>query len=221
MVLNNKKEEIIAKLDLSNYAIFINISSLNCKKYFFANSNGKKLGIETSDGKIIIIGRYEIYIYSKYKDIYILEKILNLENPLNIYQFDQNSIFIKAGKQSEDLCQYSIYDYNLIKYKANINAELVKINDDVIISYRSDHFNNSFLNLLNYKTLKTINSFKIEGTIRTIKSIENKTIMIGTNEKLYLFHLTNNNITILDKIFEERDYSYIDYINSIEEDTIY
>jgi len=85
MILNNKKDEIIAKLDLSNYAIFINISSLNGKKYFFANSNGKKLGIETSDGKIIMNGSYEIYIYSKYKDIYILEKILNLENPLNIY----------------------------------------------------------------------------------------------------------------------------------------
>ena len=73
---------------------------------------------------------------------------------------------------------------------------------------------------MNYKTLKTIYSFKIEGTIRTIKSIENKTIMIGTNEKLYLFHLANNNITILDKLFEERDYSYIDYINYIDEETI-
>jgi len=220
MILNNKKDEIIAKLDLSNYAIFINISSLNGKKYFFANSNGKKLGIETSDGKIIMNGSYEIYIYSKYKDIYILEKILNLENPLNIYQFDTYSIFIKAGKQSEDLYQYSLNDYNLIKYKANINAELVKINNDIIISYRSDHFNNSFLNLLNYKTLETKYSFKIQGTIRTIKSIENKTIMIGTDEKLYLLYLANNNIIILDKLFEERDYSYIDYINFIDEDTI-
>jgi len=73
---------------------------------------------------------------------------------------------------------------------------------------------------LNYKTLETKYSFKIQGTIRTIKSIENKTIMIGTDEKLYLLYLANNNIIILDKLFEERDYSYIDYINFIDEDTI-
>ena len=165
-------------------------------------------------------GSYEIYIYSEYKDIYILEKILNLENPLNIYQFDTNSIFIKAGKQSEDLYQYSLNDYNLIKYKANINAELVKINNDLIISYKNEHFNNSFLNLLNYKILETKYSFKIQGTIRAIKSIENNAIMIGTDEKLYLLYLANNNIIILDKLFEERDYSYIDYINCFDEDTI-
>ena len=73
---------------------------------------------------------------------------------------------------------------------------------------------------MNYKTLETKYSFKIQGTIRTIKSIENKTIMIGTDEKLYLLYLANNNIIILDKLFEERDYSYIDYINYIDEDTI-
>ena len=143
-----------------------------------------------------------------------------MENPSNIYQFDTNSLVIRAGKQAEDLYEYSTNDYNLIKYKTNIKGELAKINNDIVICYRSDYFNNSFLNLLHSKTLKTIFSFKIEGTIRTIKSIENNTIMIGTNEKLYIFHITKNNIVILDKFFEEKDYSYIDYINYIDENTI-
>ena len=220
MILNNKKTEIIAKLDISNYAIFIDCSTLNDKKYFFANSNGKKLGIQTSDEKIIINGSYEIYIYSKYKDIYILEKIINLENPFNIYHFDTNSIVIIAGKQVNNLYQYSTNDYNLIKHKININGELVKINNDIIISYKSDYFNNSFLNLLYAKTFKTIFSFKIEGQIKSIKYIEDNTILIGTNIHLYVFHISNNNIVILDKLFEGKDYSHIDFINYINEDTI-
>ena len=220
MILNNKKTEIIAKLDLSNYAIFIDCSTLYDKKYFFSNSNGKKLGIQTFDEKIIMSGSYEIYIYSKYKDIYVLEKIINLENPLNIYQFDINSIVIITGKQANNLFQYSTNNYNLIKYKANINGELVKINNDIIISYTSDNFNNSFLNLLHSKTFKIILSFKIKGKINSIKYVENNTILIGTNIQLYVFHISDNNIVILDKLFEGSDYSYIDYINYIDEETI-
>ena len=220
MILNNKKTEIIAKLDLSNYAIFIDCSTLNEKKYFFANSNGKKLGIQTSDEKIIMSGSYEIYLYSKYKDIYILEKIINFENPLNIYQFDTNSIVIIAGKQTNNLYQYSTNGYNLIKYKTNFNGELVKINNNIIISYTSDHFNNSFINLLHSKTFKVLFCFKIKGKINSIKYIEDNTILIGTDIQLYSFHISSNNIVILDKIFEGSDYSYIDYINYIDEDTI-
>ena len=182
MILNNKKKEIIAKLDLSDFVIFFDANTLLDKKYFFSNSNGKKLNLETSDNKIIMSGSNEIYIYSKYKDIYVLEKIMNVENPSNIYQFDINSIIIISGKNANELYQYSIKDYNLIQYKTNINKDLVKINDDIIISYRSDIFNNSYFNLLNSKTLKTEFSFKIIGEITTIKSIENNFIMIGTNE---------------------------------------
>ena len=166
-------------------------------------------------------GRNEIYIYSKYKDIYVLEKIMNMENHSNIYQFDINSIIIISGKNANELYQYSIKDYNLIKYKTNINKDLVKINDDIIISYRSDIFNNSYFNILNSKTLKTEFSFKIIGEITTIKSIENNIIMIGTNEKLYVFRLMKNNIIILDKLFEvDNNYSHIDYINYINEDAL-
>lgn len=165
-------------------------------------------------------GNYEIYIYSKYKDIYVLEKIINCENPLNIYQFDSNSLVIIAGKQANNLYQYSTNDYNLIKYKTNFNGELVKINNDIIISFSSDHFNNSFLNLLHSKIFKTIFSFKIKGKINSIKYVENNTILIGANIQLYAFHISNNNILVLDKLFEGSDYSYIDYINYIDEDTI-
>jgi len=220
MILNDKKTEFISKLDLSNYAIFIDFSSLNCKQYFFSNSKGKKLSIETSNGKIMMIGSYEIYIYSKYKEIYILEKIINIENPLYIYQFDENYLFIKAGKQENELYKYSINDFNLIKYKTNFIDNIAKINNDIIVSYRSDYFNNSFLNLIDHKTFKIIFNFKIKGKISIIKSIKNNTIMVGTNEKLLIFHLTNNNIIILDKLYEEYNYSYIDYINYMDEDTI-
>ena len=221
MILNNKKNEIIAKLDLSDFAIFFDANTLLDKKYFFANSNGKKLNLETSDNKIIMSGSNEIYIYSKYKDIYVLEKIMNMENHSNIYQFDINSIIIISGKNANELYQYSINDYNLIKYKTNINKDLVKINDDIIISYRSDIFNNSYFNLLNSKTLKTEFSFKFIGEITTIKSIKNNFIMIGTNEKLYVFRLMKNNIIILDKLFEvDNNYSHIDYIKYINEDAL-
>ena len=220
MILNYKKDKMIAKLDLNNSAIFIDVSSLKNKLYFFANSNGKKLNIETSNNKVIMSGSNDIYIYSKYKDIYVLEKIMNFETPSNIYQFDINSITIMAGNQVKDLYQYSINDYSLIKYKANINENLVKINNDIIISYKSDSFNNSFLYLLNSKTFKTVFSFKIIGEIRNIKSFENNKIMIGTNEKLYIFLLMNNNIIILDKLFEGNNYSYIDFINHINEDEL-
>ena len=220
MILNNKKTEIIAKLYLSNYAVFIDCSSINNKKYIFANSNGRKLCIQTSDEKIFMSGNYDINIYSKYKDIYVLQKIINFENPLKIYQFDTNSIVIIDEKQANNLYQYSTNDYNLIKYKANINGELVKINNDIIISYRSDYFNNSFLNLLNSKTFKTLFSFKIKGEIKSIKSVKNNTILIGTNIQLYIFYISDNNIVILDKLIEGNDYSYIDYINYIDEETI-
>ena len=221
MILNNKKNEIIAKLDLSDFVIFFDANTLLDKKYFFANSNGKKLNLETSDNKIIMSGSNEIYIYSKYKDIYVLEKIMNMENHSNIYQFDINSIIIISGKNANELYQYPIKDYNLIKFKTNINKDLVKINDDIIISYRRDLFNNSYSNILNSKTLKTEFSFKIIGETTTIKSIENNFIMIGTNEKLYVFRLMKNNIIILDKLFElNNNYSHIDYINYINEDAL-
>ena len=59
-------------------------------------------------------GSNKIYIYSKYKDIYVLEKIMNMENPSNIHQFDINSIIIISGKNANELYQYSIKDYTLI-----------------------------------------------------------------------------------------------------------
>ena len=220
MILNNKKTEIIAKLYLSNYAVFIDCSSINNKKYIFANSNGRKLCIQTSDEKIFMSGNYDINIYSKYKDIYVLQKIINFENPLKIYQFDTNSIVIIDEKQANNLYQYSTNDYNLIKYKTNFNGELVKINNDIIISYTNDHFNNSFINLLHSKTFKVLFSFKIKGQINSIKYVEDNNILIGTDIQLYAFHISSNNIVISDKLFEGSDYSYIDYINYIDEDTI-
>ena len=114
MILNNKKKEIIAELDLSDFVIFFDANTLLDKKYFFANSNGKKLNLETSDNKIIMSGSNEIYIYSKYKDIYVFEKIMNMENHSNIYQFNINSIIIISGKNANELYQYSIKDYTLI-----------------------------------------------------------------------------------------------------------
>ena len=86
-------------------------------------------------------GGYEIYIYSKYKDIYILKKILNILNSTKFYQFDPNSIIIKAGKENDKIYdEYSTSDFNLIRHKRNIKGELIKIYFFLILILKNIYF---------------------------------------------------------------------------------
>ena len=61
-IIKLKQGNIIGKIADNNYAIFINPSNLTNKKKYFSNFNGKTLGTETYDEKIILIGNYELYI---------------------------------------------------------------------------------------------------------------------------------------------------------------
>ena len=69
------------------------------------------------------------YTYIQNIKTYIFKKkILNILNSTKFYQFDPNSIIIKAGKENDKIYdEYSTSDFNLIRHKRNIKGELIKI----------------------------------------------------------------------------------------------
>ena len=226
VILSVKHDYIIGKVTGDNFAIFINSSTLINKKKYFSNSFSKKLEIETFDGKIIMIGSYEIYIYSKYKNIYVLTKILNILNTARIYQFDDNSLIIKTDK--EQIYEYSTKDYKLIKYRIFEIGELTKINNNIIISHKNilsiyKEPIKSFIQLIDAKNFENLWTYETDNIITFIKRVNNEMLLIGRKGGLYEFKIIKNNLITEDKLFDvDNDLSIenIENINIIDEGTI-
>ena len=168
-----------------------------------------------------MIGTYELYIYLKINDIYILTQIINILNTSTIYQYQSNSIIIKTNK--DQLYEYSTNDFNLIKYKNYEFGELQYLKENTIISYKNHKYLNipkyTYLSLINSKTFENIIIYKTKKIITSIKVLNNETLLVGKDEGIYELKIKENNFVEKNLFFEDK-YSSFDNINIIDEETI-
>ena len=217
---------IMGKSTNDNYAIIINTLNLKNKKKFLSNSFSKNLEIETSDEKIILSGEYELYIYSKFNDIYVLLKIINKIKTTNIYQFENNSIIIKL--ENKDIYEYSLKDFDLIKFKNNEDGDLIKLNENLLISHKyhknfADLPINSIVKLINAKTFENISIYETD-VITSIKVLDNDKLLVGrVDGRLFEFQIIKNSLIIEEKILQlldKNECSSIENIQIIDPNTI-
>ena len=185
-IIKLKDGNIIGKVVDDNYALIINPSNLNYKKKYFCNSNSRALGTETQDEKIMLVGTYELYIYSKFNDIYVLTKIINILNTSTIYKFQTNSIIIQTSK--DQLYEYSVNDFNLLKYKNYEPGELYYLKENEIISHHQNKKNlistDTKLSLINSETFEEKITYKIDKIITSIKILNKEELLITFPFKL-------------------------------------
>lgn len=218
-IIKLKDGNIMGKSTNDNYAIIINPLNLENKKKIFSNSFSKNLEIETSDEKIILSGQYDLYIYSKFKDIYVLIKIINKINTSNVYQFEKNSIIIKL--ENKDIYEYSLKDFDLIKFKNNEDGDLIKVNENLLISHKYQKNLTglpklSIVKLINAKTFENIFIYETD-VITSMKVLDNDKLIIGrVDGGLFEFQIIKNSLIIEEKILQLLDKNECSSIENIQ-----
>ena len=195
---------IIGKKELTNKVAFVDPKKITLKEKYFIKSDYATITHVCSNGTIIMVKNLEnslayeeTFIYCKYKDIYVLSRII-YERFLKAYDIGPNLLMVK-GEDGEYV--YSINNFDLcLKFKKAKYHNIITVDEHKLLAY---DWKKESIDILDTKSLNVISSFNTRKFLE-IEKINNKNIIMSRDDGIYELIITDANQIFENKIINNR-----------------
>lgn len=203
-IKKTKDGYIIGKHNWTNKVIFIDPKKIIAKEKYFIKSDRATITHVCSNDSIIMVDRIEdtlayeeTYIYSKYKDIYVLVRILH-ERFFSALDISPN-LFMAKGR--EGIYVYSVNNFDLcLKFKKSDYKNIINIDEYKLLAYK---WQKDCIDILDIKSLNIVSSFQTKKFLE-IKKINNKNIILSRNDGIYELIIKDSNQIFENKLINNR-----------------
>jgi hypothetical protein len=195
---------IIGKNKWTNKVTFVEPKKLTLKEKYFIKSDYATITHVCSNDTIIMVNNLEnslayeeTLIYSKYKDIYVLSRII-YERFLKVYDIGPNLLMAK-GVDGQYVYSINNFDYCLKFKKANYH-NIITVDEHKLLAY---DWKKESIDILDTKSLNVISSFNTRKFLK-IKKINNKNIILSRDDGVYELIITDSNQIFENKLINNR-----------------
>jgi hypothetical protein len=195
---------IIGKNKWTNKVTFVEPKKLTLKEKYFIKSDYATITHVCSNDTIIMVNNLEnslayeeTLIYSKYKDIYVLSRII-YERFLKVYDIGPNLLMAK-GVDGQYVYSINNFDYCLKFKKANYH-KIITVDEHKLLAY---DWKKESIDILDTKSLNVISSFNTRKFLK-IKKINNKNIILSRDDGVYELIITDSNQIFENKLINNR-----------------
>lgn len=195
---------IIGKNKWTNKVTFVEPKKLTLKEKYFLKSDYATITHVCSNDTIIMVNNLEdslayeeTLIYSKYKDIYVLSRII-YERFLKVYDISPNLLMVK-GEDGQYV--YSVNNFDLcLKFKKAKYHNIITVDEHKLLVY---DWKKESIDILDTKSLNVISSFNTRKFLE-IKKINNKNIILSRDDGVYELIITDANQIFENKLINNR-----------------